>query len=290
MAFQKSKRTFNPDSKDSFKISRSKIDLFLECPRCFYLDARLGVKRPSMPAFTLNSAVDALLKNEFDLLRKKGESHELMKKYKIDAVPFDHKDLPLWRGEVNRFSGAAVLHQETNLTVDGLIDDVWINKDKELIIVDYKSTSTVKEISLEDEYKQGYKIQMEIYQWIFRNLGFKVSNKGYFVFANATKNRPSFDGRLEFEMTIVEHVGDDSWVPKALREIKQCLLSNEIPKSAEYCEHCLYRESAGRAFRDAILSEREKRGEGRKTRPIKIDEKEKNKKSNLEKHQTESLF
>ncbi|MEJ2441526.1 MAG: hypothetical protein P8Y06_01235 [Patescibacteria group bacterium] len=78
-------RTYNPKNKTPFKLSRSKIDLFLQCPRCFYLDVRLGIKRPSLPGFTLNLAVDELLKKEFDLLRKKGQAHELMKKYKIDA-------------------------------------------------------------------------------------------------------------------------------------------------------------------------------------------------------------
>lgn len=245
MGFYK-KKTFNPNSNEPWKISRSKIDMFLDCPRCFYLDQKLGVGRPSMPAFTLNSAVDFLLKNEFDLLRKAGESHELMKKYKIDAVPYDHKDLPLWRGEVNSYSGAKVLHQKTNLIVDGLVDDIWINKSGELLIVDYKSTSTTKEISLEDEYKQGYKIQMEIYQWIFRNLGFKVSDTGYFVFANATKNRSSFDGKLEFDMTIIGHKGDSSWVEKTLEDIKNCLFG-DIPKQNPECEFCDYRKRAAEA-------------------------------------------
>jgi hypothetical protein len=53
-----------------YKISRSKIELFTECPRCFYLEVVKGVKRPSMPGFSLNSAVDELLKKEFDILRE----------------------------------------------------------------------------------------------------------------------------------------------------------------------------------------------------------------------------
>ena len=52
-----------------WKLSRSKIDLFVECPRCFYLDNKLGVSRPKGPSFTLNIAVDALLKREFDTHR-----------------------------------------------------------------------------------------------------------------------------------------------------------------------------------------------------------------------------
>ena len=53
----------------NWKLSRSKIDLFVECPRCFYLDNKLGIKRVQFPAFLLNSAVDALFKKEFDIHR-----------------------------------------------------------------------------------------------------------------------------------------------------------------------------------------------------------------------------
>jgi len=77
---QRKRNLYNPSSKTPFRISRGKIDLFLECPRCFYLDRRLGLGRPSMPGWALNSAVDQLLKNGFDLLRERGEQHKLMEK------------------------------------------------------------------------------------------------------------------------------------------------------------------------------------------------------------------
>jgi len=233
---------YDPRSKQPFKLSRSKIDLFLECPRCFYLDRRLGLGRPGMPDWALNSAVDQLLKNEFDLLREKGEQHKLMKKYDIDAIPFSHPDIDKWR---NNFVGKQYLHEDTNFLIFGAIDDVWVNKKGELLIVDYKATSTSKEISLEDEYKQGYKKQMEIYQWIFRKSGFKVNNTGYFVFANASKNRPSFDGRLEFEVTIVKYKGDDSWVEPTIYDMKKCLDSDKIPDADPDCEYCMYRKLIG---------------------------------------------
>ena len=195
-----------------------------------------------MPGWALNSAVDALLKNEFDLLRKNGEKHELMEKYGIDAVPFDHPDLPEWRDDFHHWVGASVIHQPTNLQICGIIDDVWINPQEELLIVDYKTTSTTKEISLEDEYKQGYKKQMEVYQWIFRQMGFAVNGTGYFVFANAGKNRPKFDGRLEFELEIIAHEGDTSWVEPTIFKIKECLDSDQIPPAGPDCEYCRYRE------------------------------------------------
>jgi len=242
---QRRQNLYNPNLKTPFRISRSKIDLFLQCPRCFYLDRRLGLGRPSMPGWALNSAVDQLLKNEFDLLREKGQAHRLMKEYGIEAIPFSHPDLPQWRDDVYHYVGASVVHRATNLEICGIVDDIWINKKKELLIVDYKSTSTNKVISLDDEYKQGYKRQMEIYQWIFRQMGFKVNDTGYFVFANAGKNRLQFDGRLEFAMSIISYQGDDSWVESTIFEIKKCLDSNKIPVSNPNCEFCRYRELIG---------------------------------------------
>ena len=251
--FKRYKTAYNPTSLTPYKLSRSKIDLFIECPRCFYLDRRLWVSRPDTPPYTLNNAVDALLKNEFDLLRKNGEKHALMEKYHIDAVPFQHPDLPVWRDDVRRYTGACTLHQKTNLQICGIVDDLWVNLKKELIIVDYKATSTTRTISLEDEYKAGYKRQMEIYQWIFRQNGFKVADTGYFVFANATKNRAKFDGRLEFELTIVPYKGNPNWVEKTIIEIKKTLESDKIPQPHPKCKYCNYRREAGLKINSRLI-------------------------------------
>lgn len=242
MYYKKSKGLFDPKSKTPFQISRSKIELFLQCPRCFYMDCRLGLSRPSTPPYTLNNAVDSLLKSEFDLLRKTGEKHELVKKYGIDAIPFQHKDLAQWRGEVTAYVGALVLDEKSNLMINGLVDDIWQDSDGNLVMVDYKATSTTKEISLNDEYKQSYKRQIEVYQWIFRKLGFPVSNTGYFVFANAMKNLPKFDGKLEFEMSILPHQGISDWIDLTLLEIKELLVSDKIPAPAHECEYCAYKQ------------------------------------------------
>ena len=238
---------FDPASPEPFNLSRSKIDLFTGCPRCFYLDRRLGIGRPSIPAFTLNSAVDSLLKKEFDLLRKNGEAHELMKKYHIDAVPFKHPELPVWRDDMYHYEGASALDEKSNFTVSGIVDDIWQDSKGKLLIVDYKATSTTKEISLEDKWKQGYKRQMEVYQWIFRKKGFEVSDMGYFIFANAARNRPKFDGKLEFVLSIVPHKGNTSWIEPLLQKIRKTLSSDKLPDCGESCEYCAYRQNIEKA-------------------------------------------
>lgn len=233
---------FQPLSKEPFRISRTKIDLFLNCPRCFYLDRRFGVGQPPGYPFSLNSAVDRLLKKEFDIHRAKNTAHPLMEKYGIDAVPLAHEKIEEWRDALRR--GITYLHKETNLLITGGVDDVWVNPRKELMIVDYKATSKNGEVSIDADWQIGYKRQMEVYQWLFRKNGFKVSRTGYFVYCNGNTDKEAFDGKLEFDVKIIPYEGDDSWVEGAIHNIHKCLKNNVLPESGPDCDFCKYRDAA----------------------------------------------
>lgn len=239
---QRTKNLFNPVSDEPFKLSRSKLELFTECPRCFYLDRRLGVSRPQGPGFTLNAAVDHLLKKEFDVHRAAGSIHPLMKAYGVEAVPFQHEMLNEWR---ENFKGVQYLDRDNNLIITGAVDDVWINSKKELMVVDYKATSINGEITLENEYRQSYKRQMEIYQWLLRRNGFTVSDTGYFVYANGRKDKEAFDANLEFRVEIIPYKGNDHWVQATVAAAKECLMG-DLPARKEDCDYCAYRAAAGR--------------------------------------------
>jgi hypothetical protein len=245
--FYKPKR--NPDwnyGGSRWRLSRSKIDLFIQCQRCFYLDNKLGTARPPGFPFNLNSAVDALLKKEFDIHRAKGSVHPIMDAYGVDAVPFSHPELEIWR---ENFKGIEFSHPATGFLVSGAVDDVWISPRGELIVVDYKSTSKDQKIeALEEDWHDGYKRQMEVYQWLLQQRGFTVSNTGYFVYANASKDKAAFDAKLEFDLTLIPYTGDSSWVEGTLFDIKARLDSELIPPAAPDCDYCLYREAAGRAL------------------------------------------
>lgn len=231
------KSAYDPKSSAPYPLSRSKIDMFLKCPRCFYLDQRLGIKTPSMPSFTLNTAVDHLLKKEFDMNRAQATAHPLMEAYGIEAIPAPHANLETWR---NNFKGIRYFHEPTNFELFGAIDDLWINKKNEYHIVDYKATSTTHEISLDDQWKQWYKKQAEFYQWLFKMNGFLVNDLAYFVFCNAAKDRKAFDGKLEFEVTVVSYEGNYSWVEPAVMAAKECLESDSSPEPDPGCEYCAY--------------------------------------------------
>ncbi len=228
------KKLYDPNAKEAFRISRSKIDLFLECPRCFYLDRRIGVSRPQGFPFNLNSAVDLLLKKEFDIHRKQKTPHPLMDSYGVDAIPLDHEKMDTWR---DPFVGVEYFYEPTNFVVFGGVDDIWQGREGKLIIVDYKATSKDGEVGLDAEWQDGYKRQMEVYQWLLSKNGFEVSSTGYFVYCNGKRDREAFDGKLEFDIKLIPYKGNSDWVEKTLQEMKACL-NADLPTGNPNCEYC----------------------------------------------------
>lgn len=235
---QRKRNMYDPESEKLFRLSRSKVELFISCPHCFYLDRRLGVSHPPGFPFNLNSAVDRLLKKEFDIYRANKVAHPLFEKYGIRAIPFSHALLEKWRDALH--GGIEFSLPNTNLLLCGGIDDLWINDNGELIIVDYKATSKNEAVSIDAEWQMGYKRQMEFYAWLFSRNGFSVSHVGYFVYCNGLANRDRFDQKLEFDISILPHTLNYSWVERTVYDIYSCLKGPKPPARNPTCQYCAY--------------------------------------------------
>jgi CRISPR/Cas system-associated exonuclease Cas4 (RecB family) len=220
------------------RLSRSKVESFMQCPRCFYLDVRRKVSAPSGPPFRLNSAVDQLLKNEFDAYRERGEPHPYMVEAGIDGVPAKHAQLADWR---NNWKGVQVNHAGTGLLLRGAIDDLWQDRRTgKYIVVDYKATSKNSEVSLDAGWQVGYKRQMEFYQWLLRGNGLEVDDTGYFVYCNGISSAPTFGDTLRFKTKVIAYTGSDTWVEPTLAAIKAVLESDALPAASTTCGNCEY--------------------------------------------------
>jgi CRISPR/Cas system-associated exonuclease Cas4 (RecB family) len=238
---RKRSQPYKPGQKSAYKISRSKIELYMQCQRCFWLDARLKIGRPSGPPFQINKAIDELLKKEFDAYRQKATPHPIMIEFGVEAIPFAHDELNTWR---TNFTGVAALHEPTDLYVFGAVDDIWVNNAGELIVVDYKATAKQSEITLDADWQISYKRQMEIYQWLLRQNGFTVSDTGYFVYANGRLDLDGFNDRVEFRTKIIPYTGNSEWVNGTLQDMKLCL-ENDMPPVGKAamggdCDFCTY--------------------------------------------------
>jgi len=247
------KKTYNPNrgadwnyGGKNWKLSRSKIELFVECPRCFYLDNKLGTARPRGPAFTINIAIDELFKKEFDVYRKAQEPHPLFLENNLDFLPFAHEKIDEWR---DNFAGITFKDKETGLIISGAVDDIWVKPDGSLVVADYKATAKEEKIETlaDSAWEKSYQRQMGVYQWLLEKNGFKVDKVGYFVYANARKDlAESFDDMLSFETTLVSCVGEGDWISKTIKDIKVVLEANSLPEKGGSCEYCAYREASGK--------------------------------------------
>jgi len=244
----KPKRTrniYSPGQDKPFKLSRSKVESFVNCERCFYLDRRLGINQiPGFP-FNINSAVDELLKREFDQYRENAEPHPYMVDAGINAIPYQHEKLDKWR---ENFVGIQYFHETSNFLLHGAIDDVWKTNEGELIVVDYKATSKKDKVNINAPWQDGYKRQMEFYQWLLRKNDFQVSNRGYFVYCNGKRDRKGFNAKVEFDVDLLPYDGDDGWVEDTIEQIFACLNQNKTPAPNNNCDQCKYNQEMGQHY------------------------------------------
>ncbi|HSX47840.1 MAG TPA: PD-(D/E)XK nuclease family protein [Patescibacteria group bacterium] len=214
----------------------------MQCKRCFWLDIRKKISRPSTPPFNINKAIDNLFKKEFNYYRNKSEPHPIMTDNQINAVPFSHQDLDIWR---QNFTGIGYLDKTTNLYIYGAVDDIWVDDKGKLIVVDYKATAKNSDVTIDSDWQISYKRQLEIYQWLLRKNSFKVNNRGYFVYANAKMDLDGFYDKIEFLTKILPYDGNDEWISETILEIKKCLESEQLPPVGQAimggsCEYCQY--------------------------------------------------
>ncbi|HUS26800.1 MAG TPA: PD-(D/E)XK nuclease family protein [Nevskiaceae bacterium] len=250
---------YKPGQAAPYKVSRSKIELFMQCPRCFWLDVRLKIKRPDGPPFNINKAIDELFKKEFDTYRAKGEPHPIMLDNQIKAIPYTHEKLNDWR---ENFVGVQHLHEPTNLLVFGAVDDLWITDTGEVIVVDYKATAKDREVNIDSGWQISYKRQMEVYQWLLRQNGLNVHDTGYFVYTNGRMDLDGFFNKIEFRTKLIPYTGSDTWVGPTIVKMKACMDGDMPPVGDSImggeCEFCAYARERAKLTIAALQPKRSK--------------------------------
>lgn len=230
----KTKGTY--DKRRTFRCSRSTIERYFNCPSCFYMEDVIGLKKPPMPGWSLNSAVDELVKDEMTRHRRDGTTPEVLQKKNLKL--FHHEKISHWQEK-----GISFYDENTDIEYYGLVDDVLVNEKGELVIVDTKSTCKDKNIvSSKSVWNNGvaYKRQLEIYSYLFQKNGFPVSSTGYLLYYNAIKKTDDFNGVMKFKITLVPYELDTTWIEPLINQMINCLKQKIIPSCNEDCDYCLY--------------------------------------------------
>jgi len=235
---------YTPGHPAPYELSRGRVENFLQCKACFWLEQLRGVKPPEIPSYTLNTTTDILLKRDADRVRGMAalplwQAHGLG-----HLIPFEHEHLERWTNSLQYGLNETYfnhVHADTNIKLGGGIDDVFLNTETgQLHIVDYKSEAqgtrnpqsyAPEPSSIDKPWKISYRRQMDMYVWVARNKGLNVADTGYFVYVNAM--HVGRDGMLidadpskawlEFATTIIPYRANTQWIEPTLVEIKAFL-------------------------------------------------------------------
>jgi len=210
------------------QLSPNSLNLYLECPHCFWLEKREGIRRPPPYPYALNAAVDVLLKEEFDKYRKKRELHPLLVANNIPAKLFpNQKLLDEWR---NNFKGIRYYDAELDATLFGAVDDILEFSDGKLAPLDYKSTGS-KVANVYDRFQ----LQMDVYTFLLEKNGYKTVRKGCLAFYIVDKEN-GFNGRLPFRKEIHMIDTDPSYVQGIFTEAVELLRKDAPPPHSPDCK------------------------------------------------------
>ena len=238
------------DPSETYKLSRSGLEDFIQCKGCFWLKRSQGVRWPDGPGWPLNSATDTLLKRDADRYRGM-QAHPIMVKAGFDNIrPYQHEDLSLWTNSLHFAKNDHYFNyhdKKTDIIFGGGVDDVFEHTETgQLYVVDYKSTSKQESKPLiDDTYGLAYQRQADMYTHVAKKRGMKVGDTAFFIFVNGLKDETEVNGMMDprdpgiswmkFRTTVIEYRVKQNWVERALEEAKEVLEMLKSPPHEDGC-------------------------------------------------------
>lgn len=211
------------------RLSPSSINLFIDCPRCFWLQFNKGIKRPAGIFPSLPGGMDIIIKKYFDSFRAKGKLPPELEG-KVEGKLLDDLDLmKQWR---NWRSGLSFVDGEVKL--GGALDDCLVNGDA-YVPVDYKTRG----FDLKEDSSAIYENQLATYNLLLERNGYKQSGAAYLVYY--IPKEVAGAGKINFKIEVVEMNADPEKAYKVFRAAVKCLDGPE-PAAGDTCNYCGYRK------------------------------------------------
>ena len=207
------------------KLSPSKLNLFLECPLCFWLEVKEEIKRPSGPFPSLPSGMDLALKKYYDKFRGKLPP-ELVGK--VNGKLLSDIELIKKFRDWRKFS-----FEEEDAMMYGAMDDCLVDKEY-FITLDFKTRG----FDLKEDSTSYYQNQLDCYALMLEKNGYKQPGYAYLVYYIPVEIREK--GEVEFKIQVEKIITDSKRAYKVFKEAIE-LLKGEKPEPSSECEYCKYR-------------------------------------------------
>ncbi|MHA2610396.1 MAG: hypothetical protein V2G48_00755 [bacterium JZ-2024 1] len=210
--------------KKGWMISPNTMNIFTECPRCFWLHYRQGIKRPEGPFPTLFSALDRIIKEYFQQYREQGI-----------LPPLVAGKLP--EGRLGKLSSLDLRYEhESGLTIYGRLDEIFEYPDGSIVPLDHKTRA-----SPPDEVHPAYILQANVYSALLTWKEIATRPEAFFVYyvPASPPGGDLFHGLLL--NTYVKRVETSLLdVEELVEKIAEVLYSDNIPPPAPDCIFCEY--------------------------------------------------
>ena len=221
----------------TIKLSPTALNLFLECPRCFWLEQNKGLKRPRGIFPSLPGGMNARIKEYFDVCRQKGRLPVELEGKVAGKLLGDQSLMDQWRA---REGGLRYEDKEKGALLKGLLDDCLVEEGT-YIPLDYKTHGYGPK---EENLAGYYQNQLDCYCFLLEQNHYRVCPYAYLVYY--TPKIVGEGGKVEFLVEPFKLKTDTSRARKTF-ESAIALLKGPLPSVHDRCEYCALEQRAERA-------------------------------------------
>lgn len=199
-------------------LSASSLNLFLDCPRCFWLDKNRGLKRPRAPFPSIATGLDSVVKKYFDTYRGTGELPPILKE-EIKGRLIDILPKTFWYNA-----------DDINASLQGKLDDCIVDEDGFYIALDHKTRASSPSC-----VHEAFQFQLDVYTLLLKENNLKINNQAILVYyiPQAGILHDGFPFRAEVKKTET----NPQRARKVFEEAVSLLRHNE-PSSSSKCQYC----------------------------------------------------
>lgn len=211
------------------KLSPSRLNLFLDCTRCFWLENIKGIFRPDGVFPSLPSGMDIAIKAHFDRFRKLGELPPEIKGKVVGKLLGDEELITKMR-DWKTFSFE---DKEMGVIFRGGLDDCLVHESAH-IPIDFKTRG----FKLEEDSSGYYQNQLDCYALLLEKNGFKQPGFAYLVYYIVKEVKKN--GAVKFDIRVVKIDTDSKRAMDLLRKAVE-VLNGPMPEPSDECEFCRWR-------------------------------------------------
>jgi CRISPR/Cas system-associated exonuclease Cas4 (RecB family) len=209
-------------------LSNSRLGLYAECPRCFWLEINAGIKRPDTIFPSLPGGLDLLFKRYFDRFRDRGELPPEVRGQLPGKLLPDTQTIDRWRDWRRGIRSATAL---ADVEVMGALDECLVDETDVYYPLDYKTRGYAPKADSHAFYQN----QMNLYTLLLEGNGHKTKHLAYLIYYHPIEVKE--DGLIQFQVDVQE-VPTDSTAAEALIKNAVAVLHGPAPAGSSSCGFC----------------------------------------------------